>query len=80
MLAGTTIVGLGVLFLGLLPDELRGSGFGLLGAVQSLGDFVSSAAVGLIWTLVSPTAAFLAAAAWMGLSLVTTLVVRAPRN
>lgn len=60
----------------LLPDELRGSGFGLLGAVQSLGDFVSSAAVGLIWTLVSPTAAFSAAAAWMGLSLVATLAVR----
>ena len=36
---------------------LRGSGFGLLGAIQSLGDFVSSAAVGLVWTLVSPTAA-----------------------
>jgi MFS family permease len=64
----------------LLPDELRGSGFGLLGAVQSLGDFVSSAVVGLIWTLVSPTAAFLAAGAWMGLSLVATLAVRPPPN
>src|SRR5205814_2072929 len=29
----------------LLPDRLRGSGFGLLGGIQSLGDFVSSAAV-----------------------------------
>jgi len=26
----------------LLPDRLRGSGFGLLGGVQSVGDFVSS--------------------------------------
>jgi len=57
----------------LLPDELRGSGFGLLGGVQSLGDFVSSAAVGLVWTLVSPSAAFVLAAAWMLLSLGATL-------
>jgi MFS family permease len=64
----------------LLPDALRGSGFGLLGAVQSLGDFVSSAAVGLVWTLVSPTAAFLLAAAWMGLSLAATLVIRPSRK
>ena len=59
----------------LLPDELRGSGFGLLGGVQSLGDFVSSAAVGLVWTLVSPGAAFVVAAAWMALSVVTTAIV-----
>jgi hypothetical protein len=58
-----------------LPDELRGSGFGLLGAVQSLGDFVSSAGVGLVWTLVSPTAAFLVAAAWMVLSLAATALI-----
>ena len=63
----------------LLPDELRGSGFGLLGGVQSLGDFGSSAAVGLVWTLVSPTAAFLLAAAWMLLSLAATAVI-APRT
>jgi MFS family permease len=59
----------------LLPDELRGSGFGLLGGVQSLGDFVSSAAVGLVWTLVSPGAAFVLAAAWMALSLAATVAV-----
>jgi MFS family permease len=50
----------------LLPDHLRGSGFGLLGGVQSLGDFASSAVVGLLWTTVSPTAGFAYAAAWMG--------------
>jgi MFS family permease len=59
----------------LLPDELRGSGFGLLGGVQSLGDFVSSAAVGLVWTLISPGAAFVVAAIWMALSVVTTAIV-----
>jgi MFS family permease len=46
------------LFAHLLPEQLRGSGFGLLGGVQSLGDFASSAVVGLLWTTVSPTAAF----------------------
>jgi MFS family permease len=59
----------------LLPDELRGSGFGLLGGVQSLGDFVSSAAVGLVWTVVSPGAAFVVAAVWMALSVVATATV-----
>jgi MFS family permease len=59
----------------LLPDELRGSGFGLLGGVQSLGDFVSSAAVGLVWTVVSPTAAFILAAAWMAISLAATVAI-----
>ena len=63
----------------LLPNELRGSGFGLLGGVQSLGDFVSSAAVGLVWTVVSPGAAFILAAAWMGLSVAATAAV-SPRR
>jgi MFS family permease len=48
-----------------LPDEARGSGFGLLGGVQSFGDFASTAAVGALWTLVSPTLGFAYAAAWM---------------
>jgi MFS family permease len=51
-----------------LPDRLRGSGFGLLGGVQSFGDFASSAVVGLLWTTVSPTVAFAYAAGWMALS------------
>lgn len=44
------------------PPELRGTSFGLLAAIQSAGDFVASVAVGLIWTLVSPTAGFAVAA------------------
>lgn len=48
-----------------LPDELRGSGFGLLGGVQSFGDFLSSAVVGLLYTVVSPLVGFAYAAAWM---------------
>ncbi len=53
----------------LLPDRLRGSGFGLLGGVQSFGDFASSAVVGLLWTAVSPTTGFVYAAGWMLVSL-----------
>jgi MFS family permease len=60
------------LFARLLPEHLRGSGFGLLGGVQSLGDFASSAVVGLLWTLVSPTVAFAYAAGWMVVALAGT--------
>ncbi len=49
----------------LLPDELRGSGFGVLGGVQAFGGLLSSAVVGLLWSLVSPAAGFLYAAGWM---------------
>jgi MFS family permease len=57
----------------LLPDRLRGSGFGLLGGVQSLGDFASSAVVGVLWTAVSPTVGFAYAAGWMVVSLLASL-------
>lgn len=49
----------------LLPDRLRGSGFGVLGAVQAAGDLVATVAAGFLYTLVSPAAAFGYAAAWM---------------
>jgi len=49
----------------LLPDELRGSGFGVLGGVQAFGGLLSSAIVGLLWSLISPAAGFLYAAGWM---------------
>jgi MFS family permease len=54
-----------------LPDRLRGNGYGVLGLVQSLGDLGASVVAGLIWALVSPTAAFGYAAAWMLAALVT---------
>jgi MFS family permease len=57
----------------LLPDHLRGSGFGLLGGVQSFGDLASSAAVGLLWTSVSPTVGFLYAAGWMLIAVLATM-------
>ena len=56
----------------LLPDRLRGNGFGVLGLVQSVGDLGSSAVVGVLWSLVSPELAFGYAAAWMLASLAAT--------
>jgi MFS family permease len=53
----------------LAPIDLRGSAFGLLAAFQSLGNFAASAVAGLLWTTVSPRAAFLYLAAWMLLAL-----------
>ena len=64
----------------LLPDRLRGSGFGLLGGIQSFGDLGSSAVVGLLWTLVSPTAAFVYAASWMTVALVATMTSKTMRS
>jgi MFS family permease len=47
------------------PEELRGSAFGLVAAVQSFGNLAASATAGAIWTAVSPRAAFLYLAFWM---------------
>lgn len=53
----------------LAPKNLRGSAFGLLAAIQSFGNLAASSIAGLLWTLVSPTAAFTYAAACMLLAL-----------
>jgi MFS family permease len=47
------------------PLELRGSAFGLLAGVQSLGNLAASAVAGIIWTTVSSTAALIYITAWM---------------
>jgi MFS family permease len=43
----------------LLPRAVRGSGFGVLATVNGIGDMVSSAVVGALWSAVSPAAGFL---------------------
>ncbi len=50
----------------LLPEALRGTGFGALAAVNGVGDLAASALVGWLWAAVSPAAGFGWAAA-MGL-------------
>jgi MFS family permease len=42
----------------LLPAATRGTGFGVLAAVNGVGDFVSSAGAGALWQLSGPLAAF----------------------
>jgi MFS family permease len=56
----------------LLPDRLRGSGFGVLGVVQAAGDLVATVVVGVLYTTVSPAAGFAYAAAWMLASLIAS--------
>lgn len=58
-----------------MPDRLRGNGFGLLGLVQSFGDLGATLVAGLIWSLISPLAAFLYAAGWMIVSLAALRLV-----
>ena len=54
---------------GLAADDIRGSAFGLLAAVQSFGNFAASAIAGVLWSVVSPTAGLLYAAALMAIAL-----------
>jgi MFS family permease len=54
----------------LAPTEIRGSAFGLLAAVQSIGNFAASAIAGILWTAASPTVAFGYLVAWMVLALI----------
>jgi MFS family permease len=51
------------------PDSIRGSAFGVLAAIQSMGNVVASSVAGLLWTLVSPSSAFAWAEVWMIVSL-----------
>jgi MFS family permease len=64
----------------LVSEETRATCYGLLGAVNGTGKFVSSAGVGAIWTLVSPAAGFAAAAALMAVGTVSLLGVAGPRG
>lgn len=63
----------------MLPDRLRGNGFGVLGLVQSLGDLASSVVVGLLWAAFSATVGFAYAGAWMLASVVCSRLLRPPR-
>ena len=42
----------------LAPVQVRGSSFGVLAAIQSVGNLAASAVAGVLWTRVSPSAAF----------------------
>jgi MFS family permease len=61
-----------------LPDHLRGNGFGVLGLVQSVGDLGASLVAGILWAVFSPTVAFVYAAAWMLASVVASGLISGP--
>ncbi len=65
---------------GLAPAQQRGSAFGLLAGIQSLGDFVASAFIGIVWTIAGPSIAFgLSVVAMLGsLASLVTLQKRTP--
>ena len=57
------------------PAGLRGSAFGLLAVVQSVGNLAASGVAGLLWTFVSPSVAFVYLAVWMLAALVVLIGV-----
>jgi MFS family permease len=63
-----------------LPERLRGSGFGVLGGVQAAGDLTATMVAGVLYAAVSPTVAFLYAAAWMLASLLATSALAVTRQ
>ena len=66
----------GALTADLVPDESnRGTAYGVMGTVNGIGDFLSSAVVGLLWSL-SPQAGFAYAAVAMFLGAVLLHRVR----
>jgi MFS family permease len=60
------------------PGAIRGSAFGLLAGVQSLGNLAASAIAGILWTALSPSWAFayLAASMLLALAVFTTTARR----
>jgi MFS family permease len=68
------------LFARLLPDHLRGTGFGVLGATQAAGDLASSTLVGILYVAASPAVGFGYAAAWMALSLISVGFLNFPKR
>jgi MFS family permease len=62
------------------PSRLRGTAFGVFGLITGLAALAASIAAGILWTAVSPTATFLAGAAFAGVALIAFLVIRAGRR
>jgi MFS family permease len=54
----------------LAPEPVRGSAFGVLAGVQSVGNLAAGAIAGVLYTALSPTAVFVYAAALMVAALV----------
>jgi MFS family permease len=59
-----------------IPTETRGIGMGVLGTVNGIGDFGASVIVGLLWTAISPVAAFGFSAIMMLVGAIVLISVR----
>lgn len=64
----------------LLPGETRAMGYGVLATVNGIGDFVSSMAVGFLWSKASPASGFAYAAALTAMGGIVLLAVTRGRN
>ncbi|MGQ9660272.1 MAG: MFS transporter [Thermochromatium sp.] len=60
----------------LVQAETVTMGMGALGTVNGVAKFISSASVGVVWTLISPTVAFVLAAGFMSTGALALLRVR----
>jgi MFS family permease len=66
----------GALAADLLPEPVRGTGYGVLATVNGIGDFSSSIIVGTLWTVVSPAAGFVYATVLFGLGAIVIYKLR----
>jgi MFS family permease len=64
----------------ILPAAVRGSGFGILAAVNGVGDLISSVAVGALWSRVGSAAGFQFAAAFTAAGAAVIYFARGKRN
>jgi hypothetical protein len=57
----------------LIPNDLHGTGFGVMSSIDGLGDFLSSVTMGFLWSALSPNAGFAVAST---LALLSAVVLR----
>jgi MFS family permease len=64
----------------LISEHQHGTGFGLMSAVDGVGDFLSSVTMGVLWTVVSPNAGFIAAGTLAIFSAIMLYSLRLPKQ
>lgn len=64
----------------IVPPSQHGMAYGTLAAVNAVGDFASSLAVGILWIAISPSAAFAAAGILFAAATVLILSLREQRR
>jgi MFS family permease len=64
----------------LLPDYLRGTGYGILHAVKGIGELFAGLFIGGLWTYISATTAFSCAAAISFIAMFLLLIVKNPHT